>query len=113
MANNATLWKHHCYVLGRREGVGDLSKAMETASGFASTLTSGKVAGDDGHSIVDWKITYRELINVMSRIKELVVKRAREELESQLVAELEKAPKATSATIRQMFSLKDMLQICK
>ena len=114
MANDAALWKHHCYLLGRREGIGDLSKAMETASGITSTLTGGGENGMEGeHSIVDWKITYRELMNVMSRIKELVVKRAREELEAELREEIKKAPKATSATIRQTFSLHNMLQICE
>ena len=98
LACNPSLWKAQCQALSTREGVGDLSRAVEIA--FGHPLEEHKL---------DWKKTYRDLRSVMSRVKEMVLKAAK--AESQNVSGLN--TKINSATIRKMYSLQQMLQIRK
>ena len=59
---SADIWQHHCRELGRVEGVGDLVTAVK--------LGCLEVEG----RTVDWKWVYRDLLNVIERIKKIVVK---------------------------------------
>lgn len=108
MASTGPLWKYHCYQLGKQEGVGDLSQAMEIASGLTTTLTDVK---NDDHSAVNWKLVYRELFMLMSQIKELVLKKAKDEMKDQVVEEVTKLS-TLNVAIKQNLTLQEMLQIC-
>lgn len=109
--------------LGRREGVGDLASAVETAAssyiipGVPSDASVGSQSsresrGGGGDAEVDWKRAYQGLSRVMHQIKELVVKAAKTAEQR----ELENARalfNPTSAVIRSKYSLREMLQICE
>ena len=59
---SADLWQHHCRELGRVEGVGDLVTAVK----LGCLEAEGRA--------VDWKWVYRDLLNVIERIKKIVVR---------------------------------------
>ena len=87
LSSTADLWKAHCQLLGWREGVGDLASAVEVAASSSSvlaTVSSGTLSGVRGElskdalqgseSFVDWKRAYRDLSQVMVKIKAMVIK---------------------------------------
>ena len=108
-------------LLGRREGVGDLALAVETAAssyiipGVPSDASVGSQSSREsrgGDAEVDWKRAYQGLSRVMHQIKDLVVKAAKAAEQK----ELENARamfNPTSAAIRSKYSLREMLQICE
>jgi len=85
--------------MSRREGVNDLSKAVEIAS--------GRPLGEQ--QLIDWKRTYRDLSAVMYKVKDMVLKA------SQTVdtASTVKEHRPKSANARKTFTLTQMLNICK
>ena len=87
LSSTADLWKAHCQLLGWREGVGDLASAVEVAASSSSvlaTVSSGTLSGvrgelskdalQESESFVDWKRAYRDLSQVMVKIKAMVIK---------------------------------------
>ena len=108
-------------MLGKREGLGDLASAVETA---ASTYIIPGVQSDSivgcqyskesppKDSAVDWKRAYHGLSRVMHQIKDLVVK-ATKAAEQKEIQDARAMFNPTSAAIRSKYSLREMLQIRK
>ena len=105
-------------LLGRREGVGDLASAVETAAssyiipGVPSDASVGSQSSRDSRldAEVDWKRAYQGLSRVMHQIKDLVVKAAKAAEQKEL-EDARALFNPTSAVIRSKFSLREMLQI--
>ena len=104
-------------LLGRREGVGDLASAVETAAssyiipGIPSDASVGSQSSRESTE-VDWKRAYQGLSRVMHQIKDLVVKAAKAAEQKEL-EDARAMFNPTSAVIRTKYSLREMLQICK
>ena len=115
-----SLWKEMSRILGKREGLGDLASAVETAgssyyipgvpSNSSVASQSSRESGD--FTEVDWKRAYQGLNRVMHQIKDLVVKAAKA-AERKELEDARAAYNPTSAVIRSKYSLREMLQICK
>ena len=109
-------------LLGRREGVGDLASAIETAAsssiihGVPSDASVGsqgsRESGQGGDAEVDWKRAYHGLSRVMHQIKDMVVKAAKA-AEQKKLEDARAMFNPTSAVIRSKYSLREMLQICE
>ena len=107
-------------LLGRREGVGDLALAVETAAssyiipGVPSDASVGSQISREsrGDAEVDWKRAYQGLSRVMHQIKDLVVKAAKAAEQKEL-EDARAMFNPASAVIRSKYSLREMLQICE
>jgi hypothetical protein len=106
-------------LLGKREGVGDLASAIETAANSyiipgvpsdASVGSQGSRESGLGDAEVDWKRAYHGLSRVMHQIKDMVVKAARAAEEKEL-EDARVTFNPSSAVIRSKYSLREMLQI--
>ena len=116
-----SLWREMSRMLGRREGVGDLATAVESAGssylipGVASDASFESQSSRESREAaaeVDWKRAYQGLSRVMHQIKDLVVKAAKAAEQRQL-EDARACFKPTSANIRSQYSLREMLHICE
>lgn len=103
----ASLWKHHAFLLGISEGVGDIGKVMEMVIKHYRHST---ILGKEKPPIVDWKRAYRDLRKLVQNIKTLVIKSAEQEARETDLEERLRASIRTPA--RNKLSLMEMLEIC-
>ena len=108
-------------MLGKREGVGDLASAVETAASSylipgvqsdSSVVSQHSKDSLPSNAEVDWKRAYQGLSRVMHQIKDLVVKAAKAAEQKEL-DDARAMFSPTSAVIRSKYSLREMLQICE
>lgn len=107
-------------LLGKREGVGDLASAVETAAssylipGVPSHASVGSQSSRESKDAdVDWKRAYQGLSRVMHQIKDLVVKAAKAAEQKEQDDSARAMLNPSSAAIRSKLSLREMLQICE
>jgi hypothetical protein len=108
-SNVALLWKRQAYLLGIREGVGNIGEVMESViKHYKHSLTHVREADKP---VIDWKRAYRDLLKLVAQMKTLMLKSANEGEKEELEERLRSATRSHSA--RNRLTLMEMLEICE